>query len=165
MNRAFLDYYRCPEVFADFRLTGELSEHSEYFQLGPDTVCYGQHSSESGARNHKNDVYDALVDVRSEGMAAYLPFNPTSIIDNLRYERYVLGSRRDWKSFASGTSLLNFYYRLRPLIPAYARRHLKKIYHSGWDKIRFPSWPVDLTVERLLEELLVRSLTVHGAKI
>ncbi len=165
MNGAFLDYYRCPDVFADFRLTGEVSEHSEYFQLGSDTVCYGQHSSYSRDKNRKNDVYDALADVRVEGTAIYLPFNPTNIIDNLRHERYVLNSRRDWKSLATGTSLLDFYYLLRPLIPAHARRYIKKIYHSGWDKIRFPSWPVDLTVERLLEELLARSLKVHGAKI
>ena len=165
VNSAFLDYYRCPEVFADFRLTGELLERSEHFQLGPDRVCYGQHSSYLRDKNRKDDVYDALADIRVEGTAIYLPFNLTNIIDNLRHERYVGNSRRDWKSLATGTSLRDFYYLLRPLIPASARRRIKKVYHSGWDKIRFPSWPVDLTVERLLEELLARSLQSHGAKI
>src|SRR5437867_3487163 len=162
MNRAFLDYYRCPEVFANFRLTGEPSEHSEYFRFGEDTVCYGQYSLNPRGTKSTNGVYDMLAGVRVDEDAVHLPFDPTEVVDNLRNERYALASRRNWKSVV--TRWLGFYYLLRPLIPARVRGQMKKVYHSGWDKIRFPGWPVDLTVERLFEKLLLLTLQRHGAE-
>jgi len=33
------------------------------------------------------------------------------------------------------------------------RRHLQKLYLSGWDKRPFPRWPVDTSVDSLLQEL------------
>ena len=103
-----------------------------------------------------------LAGVRVDEDAVHLPFDPTEVVDNLRNERYALASRRNWKSVV--TRWLGFYYLLRPLIPARVRGQMKKVYHSGWDKIRFPGWPVDLTVERLFEKLLLLTLQRHGAE-
>src|SRR5271157_5191107 len=44
LNKALVDYFRCPEVFADFALRGELCPGEGYFRFGPDVICYGQSS-------------------------------------------------------------------------------------------------------------------------
>jgi hypothetical protein len=44
-----------------------------------------------------------------------------------------------------------------------ARAPLQKLFFRGWEKIPFPKWPVDLTVDRVFEQLtllLMRSLKV-----
>src|SRR5208283_55760 len=88
MNTALLDHYRCPDSFADFALTGELSDDAGYFRFGQDTICYGQ--SASGFREARADavLYDIFNDVTIDGSRILLPFNPKDIIDNLRLERY-----------------------------------------------------------------------------
>jgi hypothetical protein len=46
------------------------------------------------------------------------------------------------------------YYFLRPILGVSLRKHLQRINLQGWDKISFPHWPVDFTVENLLEQVL-----------
>ena len=38
------------------------------------------------------------------------------------------------------------------------RKHIQRAYISGWEKIAFPSWPVDSTVERISERMLLSSM-------
>ncbi len=38
------------------------------------------------------------------------------------------------------------------------RKHLQKIYLNDWERIKFPSWPVDRTVDQILERLLTLML-------
>jgi hypothetical protein len=90
-----------------------------------------------------------------------LPFNPTDVIDNLRLERYANhyghGALNRWKR-----SLKNTYYFLRPLMHANIRRQIQRTHLSGWQKLLFPRWPVDTTVENLCERLLLLSLKANG---
>ena len=95
MNQAFLDYYRCPERFADFRLAhGQPTNgHSGYFRLGSDLICYG-----TAAVQGRPEVSDSLLDVSSQvridGSTCLLPFDPTEIANNFRYELYVKGIQK-----------------------------------------------------------------------
>jgi hypothetical protein len=90
-----------------------------------------------------------------------LPFDPTQIVDNLRYERYVdsAGPRR-WLERAW---LQHTYYRLRPLLPVALRKHFQQHYLRDWQTLPFPAWPVDRSVDRLLEQLL--RLSMHARQL
>jgi hypothetical protein len=161
VNGAFLDYYRCPESSAAFTLTGNLSEDSGYFQFGQDTICYGQCSSGFRAKRATGELYDALTDVVADGATLQLPFNPSAIVANLQYERYSCQSNGGGKTLQVTPTLRKAYYLARPLLPVSVRKHLQRIHLSGWREIPFPNWPVDATVERIFERLLVLLLKAH----
>jgi hypothetical protein len=59
--------------------------------------------------------------------------------------------------------LHDLYYRVRPLLPVGLRKHLQRVALAGWDKIAFPQWPVDCTVETLMKHLWRVLLELHGA--
>ena len=162
MNSAFLDYYRCPESFGDFTLTGNPSENSGYFQFGPEAICYGRCSGGSLARRATDELHDALRDVVADETTLRLPFNPSEIIANLRYERYASPSNGAGAARCASPVLQKTYYLVRPLLPVSVRKHLQKIQLRDWKEIPFPNWPVDSTVERILEKLLALVLKAES---
>jgi hypothetical protein len=151
MNQAFRDYYRCPDSFVDFKLADGQNNNTRpgYFEFGPGLICYGR-STLDGPENVTDPLPDALSQVRIEGSSCFLPFNPTDIADNLRYERYVGRVKRQrWKSL-----IRQIYYALRPALPVSVRRHLQRAWLKGWDQRPFPRWPVDRTVDHMFERLM-----------
>ena len=162
MNSAFLDHYRCPETFATFTLSGELSEDSGYFRFGPDAICFGQSSSGFRAGHATDELYDALTDVALDGAMLQLPFSPSEIVANLRYERYASASNRNGKMLHGESALRKVYYLVRPLLTVSVRKHLQRLHLRDWNEISFPTWPVDPTVERILEMLLILLLKAHA---
>ena len=162
MNSAFLDHYRCPETFATFTLSGELSEDSGYFRFGPDAICFGQSSSGFRAGHATDELYDALTDVALDGAMLQLPFSPSEIVANLRYERYASASNRNGKMLHGDSALRKVYYLVRPLLTVSVRKHLQRLRLRDWNEIPFPGWPVDPTVERILEMLLILLLKAHA---
>ena len=162
MKSAFLDHYRCPETFATFTLSGELSEDSGYFRFGPDAICFGQSSSGFRAGHATDELYDALTDVALDGAMLQLPFSPSEIVANLRYERYASASNRNGKTLHGDSALRKVYYLVRPLLTVSVRKHLQRLHLRDWNEIPFPGWPVDPTVERILEMLLILLLKAHA---
>ena len=162
MNSAFLDHYRCPETFATFTLSGELSGDSGYFRFGPDAICFGRSSSGFRAGHATDELYDALTDVALDGAMLQLPFSPSEIVANLRYERYASASNRNGKMLHGESALRKVYYLVRPLLTVSVRKHLQRIRLRDWNEIPFPGWPVDPTVERILEMLLILLLKAHA---
>jgi len=154
MNQAIIDYYRCPDDMVDFRLAGDVSKDRGYFRFGHETVCYGK--SSSGARRRQVDgaLYDAAADVRIDDGAVHLTLDPDEIIDNFRSERYCPNGHRP--------AVSGLYYRLRPFLSVRVRKHLQRAHLSDWKNIRFPRWPVDPTVDRLLEQLLILAMKARG---
>lgn len=159
MKQAFLDYYRCPDSFADFRLTAARHDGNRtgYFQFGPDLICYGSVNVE--AREKVTDsLPEALTQVRIENSTCILPFDPTDIATNFRYERYVNGEHRPaWKKRTR-----QLYYTARPLLPVSIRRHLQRTWLKGWNERPFPHWPVDRTVDKMFEVLIRLALQASG---
>ena len=163
MNQTFLDYYRCPESFANFTLTGTLSRDSGFFLFGEDIICYGSSSSGFRAQEVSPDLYDALADVAING-APRLPFDPTEITDNLRRERYLRNSHGGGGRPPLERAVRHAYYFLRPAMPVAVRKHLQRLRLRGWDKLPFPRWPVDRTVEEIVERLFVLALKAHAVE-
>jgi len=162
MNGAFLDYYRCPESFATFGLSGELSDSNGFFRFGPDTICYGR----TCAGNSAKSVTDALSDVSDQvienGTTLRLPFSPSEVVSNLRYERYVSSSNGSGKHLTGAPVIRKAYYKVRPMLSLSVRKHFQRICLSDWEQIAFPHWPVDLSVELMFEKLLALLLKFHG---
>lgn len=151
MNSAFLEYYRCPESLASFGLSGPLSENEGYFRFGSNAICYGQCSSGFRANHTTGELYDARADVATDGPTLQLPFSLSDIVANLRYERYTSRSNGIGGSKAF---LRKLYYLVRPFLTVSTRKHFQRIALRDWKNIDFPEWPVDATVERILEQLL-----------
>ena len=108
---------------------------------------------ESSAETAKDARYDAMEHLRTDGDVPVLPFNPDEIIDNLRWERYTEGTAATEKDL-----LYHVYYLVRPLLPVWFRRHLQRFRLRASRNLPFPQWPVDCTVERIQESMLILSL-------
>src|SRR5271165_7093852 len=159
MTQAFLDYYRCPDSAVDFRLaTGQTNGSAPgYFHFGPELICYGM--SCAGSREDVTDsLPDVMAQVRLEGPTCVLPFDPTDVADNFRYERYVNGAHKPaWKKLTR-----TVYYSLRPTLPVSLRRHLQRAWLGRWDEMPFPHWPVDRTVDQMFGTLMGLALRASG---
>jgi hypothetical protein len=102
---------------------------------------------------------DVSREIRVDGTSIELPFDPEEIIQNLRQERYAAASPRYGQRFSIARE---FYYMARPWMPLAVRKRLQQIYLRGWEKLAFPKWPVDRTVDRLFEQMLVLMLRSKG---
>jgi hypothetical protein len=158
MNNCINQYYRCPETFVDISQRGSLSENKGYFRFGEEIVygrCSGLRLSDSpGAK-----LEDALQATTRAGQEIILPFDLDEVVDNLRCERY---KRHSPRHTAMQATLASAYYFVRPILPVAVRKHLQKVRLRNWDKLSFPKWPVDRTVDELLENLLLTSMRAHS---
>jgi hypothetical protein len=156
-------YFRCRDLCADVRLTGPLSSGPGYFRFGENLICYGRSAAESVPQSPDYPLYDTLNDVSVKALRLGLPFDPAEIVDNLVGEKYALESRQadtdTWNRL-----LQSAYYLLRPFLPLPVRRHLQSMYLRGWRSITFPQWPVDRTVDRLMQKLLALAATSERAE-
>src|SRR4029453_17726192 len=107
----------------------------------------------------------ALVDVLPNAIAAdgllRVPFDPSQVIDNLRLERYATDS---WRSTNSVRQMpwLKSYYSVRRYMPSRLRLQLQRTYFRNWKSLTFPGWPVDSSVDQILQRLLCLSLRSQG---
>jgi len=158
ISRLLTDHFRCPDDLVDFSVCKQQSGVAGYFSFGPDAICYGECVSGTAARTAAGDLHDALPEVRVDCGSVQLPFDPVEVIDNLRHERYQSNGTFDTSANNSTSLIRKLYYLARPFFPVALRKHLQRIYLGGWEKIPFPHWPVDSTVESIQEQLLALSM-------
>lgn len=163
MCQELTDYFRCPGEYVDLKLVDHLSEDVGYFCFGKDTVCYGRSAVGFRARDVKSKLYDVMDDVRHHGASVELPFDAAEIAQNLRYERYAHPSAGGVKKLLR-SAIRNSYYFVRPLMPVKVRKHLQKAHLQGWQDIPFPKWPVDTTVDSLMQKLLAICIRSRGGE-
>ncbi len=161
MNNSFLDYFKCPDRYGHVAVGEQLSPHSGYFSFGSGNVCYGRLS---GTRNgtQVGTVPDVAGKVTAERGTVTLPFEMQEVVENLQREQYPSSARKD--SSLTQSILSAAYYGIRPLMPVSVRKHLQRLRLRGWDRIAFPKWPVDRTVNELFETVMMYSLRANGAK-
>lgn len=150
------DHYRCaPGTLVD---TAEnLSTDSGYFRFD-DVVCFGRLAGGALSREPSMQLFDARSGVRSEGERISLPFDLSEVVSNLRHERYTLVPSGQLQRVAESRVARSVYNFVRPALQTGVRKHLQRAGLSGWDRIAFPRWPVDMTVESLFEKTLVLGL-------
>jgi hypothetical protein len=163
MRSELIGYFRCPDEVGDFQLGGRLSADSGYFRFGEDTVCFGRSSTGVRARSAGEPLYNALDDIRFGDAHVELPFDPDEVVENLRFERYVSAGQSGAKKLVSRT-VRSAYYLLRPLLPVGVRKHLQKSHLEGWRNLAFPHWPVDTSVDALMQRLLTLAIKCNGGE-
>jgi len=161
-SQILLDYYKCPEEFGEFELTGELSGERGYFQFGPGTVCYGQCDEGMPARHPAGQLFDASRAVELDERVVRLPFDLSEVVDNLRRERYMTAGDTSRTLRIVKAVSHDIYYFFRPWMPISIRKHLQRTKLNGWRRLRFPQWPVDHTVDTILERALTLSMKAKG---
>jgi hypothetical protein len=160
MARPVLDYYRCFDPHVEFTSgSDELSEPG-YFRFGSDAICYGRAKRGFCTNRADAELYDVARDVGITDSRVCLPFAPQEIIENLLHERYTAHFREEGSLSDAVTRKL--YYLLRPHLGLRLRTHLQRIHLRNRDKIPFPAWPVDFTVDRLQQRLLALMMRAAG---
>ena len=141
--------------------TGDLSVGEGYFAFG-DAICYGRSAGREPARIPNDDIADVTHAVVCDQGTLGLPFDLSEVVVNLQRERYRQPSHHVLDNTTVGAMARGVYYFLRPVLPVPIRRQLQKIRFAGWKNITFPRWPVDTTIETLMERTLVHALRAAG---
>lgn len=153
------DFYRCPQLTADFRLAAPLRPRAGYFRIKEGPICYGQLSSAQPAATSNATIPEACHEFGG-GETIRLPFDPAQVIANLRLENYKADAGNNGND--GGSLIRRLYYLLRPMMPVDVRKHLQRLSLRGWDRIPFPHWPIDRGVDRLYEWLLALAMEAEG---
>jgi len=149
------DFYRCPEFGASIKVATGLSPEAGFFSLADGTVSFGRVSGIRPSARMSAILPEARAERTATGIA--LPFDPLEVITNLQLEKYTGGISSDPHGMVR-----QLYYLLRPLMPVAVRKHLQRFSLRGWERIPFPQWPVDRTVERIYEWLLAVEMKNRG---
>jgi len=161
-NEVVFEHFRCPMSSLDFGLECGLNSEAGFFGFGPGITCYGRATRAVVKQPDRAKLPDMSPLVRLQGSQGLLPFDPEEVITNLRRERYVAANRAYGWHRQLATLENELYYLVRPLLGVAVRKHLQKISLRGWGSIPFPRWPVDTTVEELLERFLFSALEWQG---
>ena len=157
-SQLLTDHFMCPDGIVDISVMDELTGQAGYFRFGRDAICYGQCSSGVTAKSVTDCLHDALDYVCISGSSVRLPFDPVQVVNNIRHERYVWNPSQSKIATSANGLARRLYYLARPLMSVAVRKHLQRQFYRGWNDIPFPSWPVDLTVENIFEQLLMLSM-------
>jgi hypothetical protein len=155
--------YGTAAPLADFQVRGPLAEEPGYFRFGPATICWGRPAARTASAEPAGALYDALGDVTAADGVVRLPMDPDEVVHNLRHERYARDRRDAAVRLSDRPAVRSIYYHcLRPFLPLGLRKHLQRAHLRNWREIAFPKWPVDSTVDQILERLLVLSMKAQG---
>lgn len=160
MKSAFLEYYRCLDTDAEFRLGADLSQDAGHFRWGKNLICYGRSTNGHRAHHVNSHLHDVSDSVSIDDLNILLPFNADEIIENLLRERYSAHFREP--SSPTNSLVRHIYYQLRPYLSVGIRKHLQRIKLRNWKDIPFPEWPVDFTVDRIQRRLMALQIRALG---
>lgn len=156
------DFYRCPQgLLPLLPPAGPLSPPG-YFQFGPGTTCYGPSTIVAPPRVDGPPLPDLFDRVLLDGRHPVLPFDPCVILDNLRLERYPLKPTSTFRKVLGSNAIRALYYAFRSIVPDTLRRASQRLYLADFRTLSFPQWPIDTTVERFQERLLLLAMSHQG---
>ena len=158
MSNALVDFYRCPESLAVLSSPAELHTQPGYFGFGSGVLCCGQSAFRTLAEVNGEPLPDWARHIALGGSNLRLPFDASRIVDNLRLERYPINAHSGASALLSSEVARRVYYYFRPMLGDSLRKSLQRLFLRGWDKLPFPRWPVDTSVEDILERLLLLAM-------
>ncbi|MDE3202491.1 MAG: hypothetical protein KGN79_16395 [Acidobacteriota bacterium] len=157
INSSLQSYFGTPEGIFRFKVpSDEQNGEARFFRFGADTQLYGRVAAETNP-SVNGALHDYIEDA-DKSCDASLPFNPLEVAANLRTERYPLEGEK--KGLMQEVVRLA-YYTLRPLLPVGVRKYAQRRALRGWERLSFPNWPVERSVDRLFERLLMLRLKEH----
>lgn len=155
------DFYRCPRLATDFTLAADLLPVTGYFVTQDGPICYGRLAEGKPVATANATLPEARCHFGKTGKTISLTFDPGEVFENLRLEKYMF----DAKTSRNASSFIrHVYYLLRPLMAVGARKHLQRLSLDGWNRIPFPRWPVDRSVDHLYEWLLALAIEAEGVR-
>lgn len=164
MTGLLQEHFRCPDDMGVLRPPAGGASETGFFRFGPDITLFGGLASGGAAQRPEDARADALTAVAIGDGECRLPFDPAEAINNLLFERYPgagepAGTGPIWKRAAAQA-----YYTLRPMLPVGIRKHLQRsvVGHKRNAAPSFPAWPIDTTVERALDTLLLLAMRARG---
>ncbi len=152
-NQVILDHFRCPDEFINIVVGGELSPEPGFFKFGSDLICYGKCSGFSPSPTFNRSLPDAIGNARLDQGVLSLPFHLSEIVETLLREDYTTALGYKGSQWAQNHFLRAGYYSARPLLPVSVRKYLQRLAFHGWQTLPFPRWPVDTTVEEILDSI------------
>jgi hypothetical protein len=161
MDSALVEYFRCADNVATLSPPEAPPAHEGYFMFGH-AVCYGRCRGIQPSRSFMPDLPDASRGVSSDESRVRLPFDLSEVVGNLRRERYC--ERAPGTRLSAAKLSRRAYYFLRPFLSVAVRKHLQQIRLNGWDRIPFPRWPVDISVDTLVQQALALVLKSRGGQ-
>src|SRR5271169_4939582 len=164
VNQILSDYYRVPEDGLGRICAARPSGDFGFFRWGPAATCYGQCTSGVSVKFENAEFNDAFQSTQLKDGEVRLPFDPAQIVDNLRRERYLNRLGADHSPILRHPLVRKTYYAVRELLPVAIRKHFQKAYLGGWQKLQFPNWPVDFTVDTIHEQVLCLSMEAGGVR-
>ncbi len=155
-----MGYFRCPRDAAQLPFNGNAEAAS---LLAEDDTTYvrrivGVFPLDRASVSLPNVSAAVRLGRRSSGSS----FDPGAVCRALRCESYV-GPRQ--RSSTGQGAVRRAYYAVRPLMPVAVRKHLQRLALRDWDRIRFPQWPVDLSVDSLMWRQLALASLVAGEPV
>jgi glycosyltransferase involved in cell wall biosynthesis len=162
MHKALVDYYRCRESHLPSEIAGEPGGDPGYFRIGTELICFGRSTLKRQLASQQGDLPDVadLMEVRDNGI--FLPFDLDEIVSNLRFETYAGNMGEERTRLGADPTVRKLYYWLRPILPVRVRRILQGFKLRGNLNRLFPRWPVDRTVDQLIEKTLTMALRANG---
>jgi hypothetical protein len=155
MKDCFTQYFRCPDRYVKFSAPSGLSAKQGYFRLGADIICYGKLAGGKLQQNPADGLYDSLRNIIAGNGIIELPFDLREVIENLRNEVY-LGTNGENDPLSSWKAKI--YYLVRPFLSVAVRKHLQRARLQDWHTLPFPQWPVDFSVEKIFEQMMLLAL-------
>ena len=159
-QKEFLDYFRCPAHAASIVTPRNLTSEGGYFAFGG-AVCYGRLPHGTPVPHPSERLADVASDVQGGGGRLQLPFDLAEVVTNLREERYRHEPDGWFEVLLGGAATRSVYYLLRPFLSVGVRKHLQRLRLKGWERIVFPKWPVDDSVDRIMR-VTMELLLKHG---
>lgn len=156
--RQLSERYRLPESMVKYAVQGPLPNKEGFFRFGKDSVCFGSCSTGPVASSAIGPLHDAWDVASMNGHGLQLAFDPDQVIENLLLERYLGDETRTVSKSITRT----VYYAIRPFLSTGVRKHLQKMHMAGRKKDGVPNWPLDCTVERILEKLMALVIRAQG---
>lgn len=162
IKASLTDYYRCPEEYLKLESSPAPSGPEGFFRFGQNSTCYGHCSTGPTSRSAGAELYDCFGDTLFTHGKLRLCFEPAKVIENLRTEGYAPAGQANGR--LAMRLLRDAYYALRPFTPPPIRAGIQRTYYRKWRHIGFPAWPVDFSVNRILQNLLLLLLRSNPGK-
>jgi hypothetical protein len=161
MMNTLLEYYRCPAEFSCLEVLGEPSPNPGFFRF-EGTTLFGRLSFGMPAEAVESPLDEIANYSEVRDSKCYLPFDADEVVTNLREERYAAKRHRRHVGSAGRGLARRAYYFVRPFLGVGVRKHLQRISLRDSEEIQFPSWPVDRTVDRTFEKLMLLIMKARG---
>ena len=162
MTSNFHQYFKCADSVGGLRPDEPTTKKTGFFRFGRDLICYGPVASISPAKSPFANLPDVESFLRYEDGHAVLPFVPDQIAEGLLNEVYSNQMEPEYTRLGSHSAVRRIYYWGRPLLSLRLRSVLQRIKLRGKLKSPFPSWPVDRSVDKLFEKLMIATIRANG---